>query len=70
MFNCSVGNASQYLAELLTCKVSKRTLRSLESSVGCYEVPYNKKKTLSDRSFSTVAPRLLNILPLKLSRQS
>ena len=58
IFNCSVGNAPQYLTELLTCRVSKRTLRSSESSVDCYEVPYNKKKTFSDRSFSTVGPRL------------
>ena len=40
-----------------------------ELSVGCYEVPYNKKKTFSDRSFSTVGPRLWNTLPLEL-RQS
>ena len=69
MFNCSVGNAPQHLTELLTCRVSKRTLRSSELSVGCYEVPYNEKKTFSDRSFSTVGSRLWNALPLKL-RQS
>ena len=68
MFNCSAGNAPQYLTELLTCRVSKRTLRSSESSVGCYEVPYNKKNTFSDRSFSTVGPRLWNALSLKLSQ--
>ena len=28
MFNCSVGNTPEYLTELLTCKVSKRPLRS------------------------------------------
>ena len=45
MYNCSVGNAPQYLSELLTYKVSKHALRSSESSVGCSEVPYNRKKT-------------------------
>ena len=69
MYNCSVGNAPKYLCELLTPRVSQRTLRSSESSLGCYEVPYNKKKTFSDRSFSTVGPRLWNSLPLSL-RQS
>ena len=63
MYNCSVGNAPQYLSELLTYKVSKRTLRSPESSVGCYEVPYNRKKTFSDRSFNTIGPGLCNALP-------
>ena len=69
MYNCSVGNAPQYLIELLSSKVSKRTLRSSESSVGCYAVPYNKKKTFSDRSFSTAGPKQWNELPLSL-RQS
>ena len=68
MFNCSVGNAPEYLTELLTCKVAKRTLRSSESSVGCYEVPYNKKKTFSDICFSTVGPMLWNTLPLELKQ--
>ena len=52
MYNCSVGNGPQYLSELLTYKVSKHTLRSSESAVGCYEVPYNRKKTFSDRSLA------------------
>ena len=68
MYNCYVGNAPQYLIELLSSKVSKRTLRSSESSVGWYTVPYNKKKTFSDRSFSTVGPKLWNELPLSLKQ--
>ena len=66
MYNYSVGNAPKYLCERLTPKVSQRTLRSSESSLGGYEVPYNKKKTFSDRSFSTVGPRLWNSIPLSL----
>jgi hypothetical protein len=69
MYNCSVGNAPQYLIELLSIKESKRTLRSSDSSVGCYAIPYNKKKTFSDRSFSTVGPKLWNQLPINI-RQS
>ena len=60
MYNCYIGNAPQYLSELLTYKVSKRSLRSSESAVDCYEAPYNRKKTFSDRRFSTVGPRLWN----------
>ena len=69
MYNCSVGNAPKYLSELLTYKVSKRTLRSSKSSVGCFEVPYNRKNTFRDRNFNTIGPRLWNALPLEL-RQS
>ena len=67
-FKCSVGIAPQHLSELLTYKVSKRTIRSSESSVGCYEVPYNRKKTFHGRSFSTVGPRLWNAISLELKQ--
>lgn len=60
MYNCHVGNAPSYLINLLNPQVSKRSLRSSESSIGCYAVPYNKKKTFSDRSFSTIGPKLWN----------
>ncbi len=66
MYNCSQGNAPQYLIDLLTPKVSKRSLRSSVSCEGCYEVPFNKKKTFSDRSFCTVGPKLWNNLPASL----
>ncbi|CAG2186089.1 unnamed protein product [Mytilus edulis] len=62
MYNCHVGNAPSYLINLLNPQVSKRSLRSSESSIGCYAVPYNKKKTFSDRSFSTIGPKLWNEL--------
>jgi hypothetical protein len=66
MFNCSVERAPAYLNELLIEKTQRRSLRSSSTSSGCYEVPFNKRKTFSDRSFSTVGPRLWNELPLKL----
>ena len=65
MHNCSVGNAPSYLTEILSHKVSKRTLGSSEWSIGCYEVPYNKNKTFSDRSFSMIGPKLWNELPVR-----
>lgn len=68
MYNCSVGNAPSYLTELLCLKQSKRVLRSSESSVNCYAVPFNKNKTFSDRSFSTIGPKLWNDLPVSLRR--
>ena len=68
MYNCSVGNAPSYLTELLCLKQSKRVLRSSESSVNCYALPFNKNKTFSDRSFSTIGPKLWNDLPVSLRR--
>ena len=66
MFNCSIGNAPAYLTELLSTPISKRNLRSSASSIGCFNVPFNKKRTFSDRSFGTVGPKLWNNLPLSL----
>ena len=68
MFNCSVGNAPEYLRELLITQESKRTLRSPVSSECCSVVPFNKKKTFSDRSFSTTGPKLWNELPLAIRK--
>ena len=67
MFNCSFSNAPAYLTELLSTPISKRYLRSSASSIGCFNVPFNKKRTFSDRSFSTVGPKLWNNLPFSLS---
>ena len=63
-----VGKAPLYLKEPLTPKVSKRALQSSESSVGCYSDPFNKQKTFSDRSFSTIGLTLRNELPVKLGQ--
>ena len=66
MYNCSVGNAPMYLTELLSEQVPKRNLRSSDCAKRCYEVPFNKRKPFSDRSFATVGPRLWNSLPLSI----
>jgi hypothetical protein len=69
MYNCHMGNAPVYLTELLTMHVSGRPgLRSANCGT-LYNIPVNKRKTFSDRSFSTVGPRLWNSLPLDV-RQS
>lgn len=70
MYNCRVGNAPPYLSDLLIPKVQKRSLRSSSSSVDSYEVPFNKCKTFSDRSFSTIGPKLWNDLPLNIRQCS
>jgi len=70
MSNCHVGNAPTYLTDLLTPKVQKRSLRLSSFSVDSYEVPFNKCKSFSDRSFSTIGPKLWNYLPLNIRQCS
>ena len=69
MYNCSVGRAPVYLTELLSPQVSnRRGLRSSNYTEGCYAVPFNKRKTFSDRSFRTIGPMLWNTLPLDIKQ--
>ncbi len=70
MFNCHTGNAPTYLIELLTPKVQRRSTRSSESCIECHNVPFNKRKIFSDRSFSKIGPKLWNNLPLSLKQLS
>jgi len=70
MYKCSNDEAPAYLTELLTKHSPNRQgLRSCGSNMASYDVPFNKRKTFSDRSFSTAGPRLWNSLPQDL-RQS
>ena len=70
MYNCTVGNAPEYLTELLSKQYVRREgLRSNKNQKTCYIVPFNKRKTFSDRSFSTAGPKLWNSLPESI-RQS
>ena len=67
MYNCSKGHAPAYLLELLSKPDTKRSgLRSGDSVDSRFVVPFNKRKTFSDRSFSTVGPKLWNELPLSI----
>jgi hypothetical protein len=53
MFQCSVGNAPAYLTELLSQYVPKRQGLRSSDLTSVYSVPYNARKTFSDRAFST-----------------
>ena len=66
MYKCSVGEAPLYLTELLTKQIPNQKLRSAQSTKGCYVVPFNKRKTFSDRSFWTIGPKLWNNLPAEI----
>lgn len=69
MYICNTNAAPTYLTELLSPK--KQTgpvLRSSETSELCYNVPFNKRKTFSNRSFSTAGPTLWNSLPLNVKQ--
>ena len=68
VYNCSIGHAPKYLSELLTKQVPNTRLRSAKTSENCYVIPFNKRKTFSDRSFGTIGPKLWNPLPLELKQ--
>ena len=71
MYNCSVGNAPAYLMELLVKPESRKYgLRSNKTANSCYVIPFNKRKTFSDRSFSTVGPKLWNVLPESIKQSA
>ena len=62
VFKCLHGQAPQYLCDLLKWEVQKRSgLRS--SSDKRLKVPFTKKKTFADRSFSVAGPQWWNQLP-------
>ena len=70
VYKCLNGQASSYLSELLELKstTSRLGLRSTcDRTPLC--VPFIKRKTLADRSFSVAGPRLWNGLP-KTIRES
>jgi hypothetical protein len=64
---CLHGEAPGYLKELLLFR--SMSVRSLRSNIDCelkLHVPFIKKLTLAERSFSVQAPKEWNQLPLKL----
>ena len=69
MHKCTYGQAPLYLKNLLTEAVPNLRLRSGRYTGVKYLVPYVKKKTHAERSFSIMGPRLWNLLPdsLRLS---
>ncbi|KAH3771442.1 hypothetical protein DPMN_172761 [Dreissena polymorpha] len=59
MYKCSNDEAPTCLTKLLTKHTPNRQgLWSCGSNMGPYDVPFNKRKTFSNRSFSTAGLRL------------
>ncbi len=56
--------APQYLSELLTHYTPTRVLRSSEA--GLLTVQTTQLKTMGDRAFSSLAPKLCNYLPSEI----
>ncbi len=63
-FKSQNGLCPSYLSDLLSKKVYSRSLRSADGH--SLETPLFKLRTVGDRSFSSVGPRLWNNLPLSL----
>ena len=63
VYKCLNGKCPIYLANLLHCKKSKRSLHSVSNE--CLLVPPSCLKSYGDRSFSVCAPHLWNSLPYK-----
>ena len=60
---CTFGVAPNYLKDLLTPLKPNLRLRSGQYHGLKYVVPFVKKKTFADRSFSVMGPRVWNDLP-------
>lgn len=68
MYNCSVGQAPEYLKELLSKQTKNHKLRSSKNSESCYTVPLKRETFYSKRSFSTIGPKLWNKLPFHIEQ--
>ena len=68
MYNCHMGTSPEYLIELLSKPEETRPGLRSGTDDCLYNVPFNKRKTFSDRSFGTVGPRLWNGLPLHVRK--
>lgn len=65
--SCKFGRAPKYLKNLLHTRKPSRSLRSnTGENSNLLEIPYNKRKTFGDRSFSYMAPKEWNKLPYDL----
>ena len=67
VFKCLKGEAPSYLINLLKNKTSTRDgLRARKNTSFQLEVPFTRRSTFADRSFSVYAPKLWNTLPDEL----
>ena len=62
VYNCMIGEAPEYLKDLLHIKQRNHRLRSSADGL-LLEVPKTKRKTLAERSFSVKGPQIWNSLP-------
>ena len=68
MYKSLKGMAPQYLQDLITlCPVARLGLR-LEKSFQQLVIPFTKRKTLASSTFSSVAPRWWNQLPIDIKK--
>ena len=63
VFKCLTGEAPSYLKNLLKKHEVKRTGLRSECDDRLLSIPFTRRKTFADRSFSVYGPRLWNSLP-------
>ena len=68
VFKCLNGTAPSYLSDMLSVKVTTRSLRSVDSALGAplLNVPFYKHRTFLDRSFAYSGPTIWNSLPAQI----
>ena len=67
VYKCINNQAPSYLQNLLTINPTSNQSTRLNSKFKQLIVPFTKRKTFSDRSFSVVGPKYWNELPNELS---
>ena len=65
VFKCLNNMAPEYLAELLSQKRVRRSLRSSSTAAVTLEIPLTKSK-MGDKAFSVIGPTLWNDLPISI----
>ena len=63
---CMINTAPEYLKNLIIQRKERRQGMRSESRSTILEVPFTKRKTFAERSFSVAGPKLWNNLPCKL----
>ena len=69
-YKCLNKQASQYLQNLLVEMPTQRSGLRSELTYKKLLIPFTKRKTFAQRSFSVVAPTLWNSLPLSVKQAS
>ena len=65
VYRCMNGQAPEYLQQKLSLRNPIRiTCATTDRDI--LRIPYNKRKTLADRGFSSAGPKLWNALPPEL----